>query len=323
MVKIGITGAAGFIGSNLCQVLSAQKKFQIVAIDNFLTSSYDNLRGVIPHKNISFHKLDVLDLGKLSKVFQNVDIIMHLASLKIPRYAKRLETLLINTKSTENILEIARKNHAKVIFGSTSDVYGKNPILPFRESSDLVLGHSEIARWAYATSKIFDEHLCFGYWEDYHVPFVILRFFNVYGPRQSRNWLGGPQSLFIDALLSGRQIEIHGNGHQTRSFSYVGDIIEGIIKSIDEPKAIGQILNLGATQEISIINFAKLISKLLAKPLKIKKIPYKSFTGKIYEDVARRRPDIKKARVVLGWQPKTPLVEGLKKTIAWHIQNPI
>lgn len=323
MNKIAVTGAAGFIGSNLCEALLLQGRYKIIAIDNLSTSTKDNLSSILPNKNIEFRQLDIIDKEGTAKILKGVNIIIHLASYKIPRYGKRLETLLINAKSTENILEVARKNDSKVIFGSTSDVYGKNPKLPFKESGDNILGPSEVARWAYATSKIFDEHLCFGYWEDFRLPFVILRFFNVYGPRQSRSWLGGPQSLFIDWILSGREVEIHGTGLQTRAFSYVDDIVKAIIKAVDEPKAVANVINLGSTEEISIINLAKLISELTKLPLKTKKVSYRSFTGKTYDDVLRRRPDIKKAKIILDWQPLTPLKIGLKKTIRWHKQNPI
>lgn len=322
MVKIGITGAGGFIGSNLCEALVA-KDYQIVAVDNLGTSHKNNLSHLLKNRNIEFQQIDICNRQAIAKIFKETGIIIHLASLKIPRYGNRLATLLVNTQSTENILEIAKVTGAKVVFTSTSDVYGKNDQLPFKENSDSVLGPSEVARWAYAVSKIFDEHLCFGYWEKHGVPFVILRPFNVYGPKQARNWLGGPQSLFIDAILANSPIEIHGTGLQTRVFTYIDDIVEAIVKTLKEPKAIGQIINLGSTQEISIINFAKLIAKLAKKPLKIKKISYESFTGKPYEDVLKRRPDIKKAKSILDWEPTTSLETGLKKTIDWHRENPI
>lgn len=323
MIKIGITGASGFIGSNLCEALILQGRYRVTAVDDLSTSSKNNLSYTLKNKNISFHQIDICSYQAITRVFEGVEVIIHLASLKIPRYGNRLETLLVNTQGTENILKIAKVTGAKVIFTSTSDVYGKNPKLPFAENSNLVLGPPEVARWAYAVSKIFDEHLCFGYWEKYGVPFVILRPFNVFGPKQARNWLGGPQSLFINAILANKPVEIHGTGLQTRAFTYIDDIVEAIVKTLKEPKAIGQIINLGSTQEISIINFAKLIAKFTKKPLKIKKVSYDSFTGKSYEDVLKRRPDIKKAKAILDWQPTTPLEMGLKKTIDWHKQNPI
>lgn len=321
-LTIGVTGAAGFVGSNLCGALIS-RGYKVIGVDRLQNHSQYNLHYLKNNRNFSFHGGDITNFGKIAKIFRDVEVIIHLAAVKIPRYGNRLETLLVNTKGTQSILDVARKNKAKVIFSSTSDVYGKSRQLPFTENGGSVLGPPTVARWAYAVSKIFDEQLLFAYWEKYKVPFVILRLFNVYGPKQNRTWLGGPQSLFIDAFLNGKTIEIHGTGNQTRAFSFIDDIVEGIIKAITEPKAIGQIINLGSTQEISIINFAKLIAKITKKPLKIKKVSYDSFTGKPYEDVLRRRPDIKKAKAILNWEPTTSLETGLKKTIDWHKQNPI
>lgn len=319
---VGITGAAGFVGSHLCEKL-ASLGYQVRGVDNLSIGSLKNFDSIKTNKNLTFYKTDITNFQSVAKIFNKVDVIIHLAANKIPRYGNRLQTLLINTKGTENILEVVKNNKSKVIFSSTSDIYGKSNHLPFRENGDIVLGPSDVARWAYAASKIFDEHLCFGYWEQYKVPFVILRLFNIYGPRHSRNWLGGPPSLFIDSIFNEQEVEIHGSGQQTRAFTYVDDIVDAIIKSVEQQKAVGQIINLGSTQEISILNFAKLISKLAKKPLKIKRVSYRSFTGKPYEDVLRRRPDVKKAKSILNWQSTTPLEEGLKKTIAWHKRNPI
>src|SRR3989344_2634273 len=290
-LTIGVTGAAGFIGCHLCEKL-IRLGFKVIGIDNLSKGSKKNINDLLKNDKFSFNKVDVLDYNKIQKILSPAHVIVHLAAGKIPRYGNRLEILLTNTKGTENILEIAKKTRAKVVFASTSDVYGKNTILPFREDSDLVIGSSEVARWAYAVSKIFDEHLCFAYYEEYQVPFVILRLFGVFGPRQHRSWWGGPQSLFIDAMKNNEVVEIHGDGEQTRSFIYIDDAIDAIVRSIFTKKAENKILNVGSKEEISILNLAKLISKLMNKKLKIKKIAYKSFTGKRYEDVKKRVRDI-------------------------------
>ena len=321
-LTIGVTGAAGFIGSHLCARLLA-KGFRVIAVDDLSKGSQKNIESLKSNKNFLFKKLDITDIQKIQLAFKEVRIIIHLAAAKIPRYGGRSITLITNTKSAENLLEIAKLNKAKIIFASTSDVYGKNPKLPFSEESDLVLGSPEIARWAYAVSKIFDEHLCFAYWEEHKVPFVIIRLFGVYGPKQHRTWWGGPQALFIDKIIAGEKIEIHGDGKQKRTFIYINDVIDAILRSITSEKANNQILNIGTNDEISIINLAKLISKILKKPLKVKRVSYKSFTGKKYEDVKRRIPSVKKARKLLNWNPKVSLEDGLKKTIDWHKKNPL
>lgn len=319
---IGVTGAAGFIGSNLSKAL-IDKNYTVVAVDNLDKGSKKNLEPIIGSPKFYFFQNDVLDSEKLAIALKGADVIVHLAASKIPRYGDRLKTLVDNTQGTHNVLEIARENKTKVIFASTSDVYGKNPKLPFAEDDDLVLGSPSVARWAYAISKIFDEHLCFAYWEKYKVPFVILRLFGVYGPRQHRSWWGGPQSLFIDNLLLGKPIEIHGSGKQTRTFVYIDDVTEAIIAAIESKKALEKIINIGTSEEISVINFAKKIAKLSGKAAKFKKVSYRSFTGAKYEDVQRRVPQIKLARKLLGWTPKTSLDSGLQQAIGWHQQHNI
>lgn len=319
-ITIGVTGAAGFIGSHLVESL-VNDGYRVIGIDNLVKGNEDNLKNIKNNPNFQFRNINLTNYKELEKVLINVKIIYHLASAKIPRYGGRLETLLENTHAMENILEIAKINKAKVVFTSTSDVYGKNSKIPFSEESDLVLGSTEVARWAYATTKIFDEQLCFAYQEQCSLEFVIVRLFGVYGPRQHQNWWGGPQGLFIKNVANGLPVEIHGTGFQTRSFVYIDDVTRALENILTSKKSNGQIINIGSTEEISIICLAKMIAKLMEKPLKIKKIPYKSFTGKKYEDVTRRKPSIKKAKTLLEWTPQVKLKEGLIKTIDWQVNN--
>ncbi len=318
---IGVTGAAGFIGSHLCEKLLTTG-YKVIAIDNLSKGSKNNIRKLLKNRNFNFFKADISDPKTARRLFSNIDYVVHLAASKIPRYGGRLKTLLVNTEGTKNILEAIKNKKSKFIFASTSDVYGKNPELPFSEDSDLVIGSSEVARWAYAVSKIFDEQLCFAYWEEYKVPFAILRFFGVYGPKQHRSWWGGPQSLFIDALLNNKPVEIHGSGNQTRSFLYVSDAIEAMLKIIESKNEQNKIINIGSNEELSINEFAQKVAKMMNKKLKIKKVSYQSFTSKKYEDVQRRIPNISKAKTILKWVPAIPLEIGLKKTIEWYKDNP-
>lgn len=320
-LRIGVTGAAGFIGSNLCEAL-VNNGYEVIAVDDLSKGSKENLSSLFKTKNFTFSKINILDSDKLNRAFKNTDAIVHLAAAKIPRYGNRLETLKINSLGTQNVFDVAKINKSKVILASTSDVYGKTTDLPFKENANLTLGPSDVARWAYAASKILDEHLCFAYWEKDKVPFVILRFFAVYGPKQHRSWWGGPQSVFIDALLNEQKIEIHGSGKQTRTFLYIEDAIDAIIKAILAKDASGQIINIGSNKETSIIDFAKIIAKLLNKPLKIQKVDHQSFTGRKYEDINRKRPSVEKANTLLNWRQKVSLKEGLSKTINWHKHNP-
>src|SRR3989344_5708588 len=321
-LKIGVTGVAGFIGSNLCHKLLQKTNFTIIGADDLSRGSRENLKDILKNKNFKFYQVDACDFKATSKVLRGVNVIIHLAAYKIPRFGNRLDVLINNTQSTHNILEIAKKNNSKVIFISSSDIYGKNLKLPFKENGDSVLGSTDVARWSYAVSKIFDEHLCFGYWEKFKVPFVILRLFNVYGPKQNRNWLGGPQSEFIDAFLANSPLQIHGTGKQTRTFSYIEDVTEAIVECIDNTKAINKIINVGTTDEVSVLEFASNLAKLVKKPLRMEKITHQSLTGRKYDEVQRRKPDITNAKNILKWKPKTTLKVGLEKTLDWHVKNP-
>ena len=318
-MKIGITGCAGFLGSHLVDELLSKGHY-VVGVDNLSMGKIENIQHNLNNHNFKFFKADIRNIKLLKQYFKKCDIIVHLAAYKIPRYGNALQTLLVNSQGIYNVLETAKENKSKVVLASTSDVYGKNPKLPFNEEDDLVIGPSTIPRWSYAISKIYAEHLCFAYQEEYGFPIVILRIFGSYGPRQHLSWWGGPQSVFISQILNDEEVTIHGDGKQTRTFTYVSDTIDGIVAAIESDKANGHIFNIGSTHEISIIELAKLIKKLCntSNELKLKFVPYSSFSGKKYEDVRRRIPDISKAKQILKFTPKVSLEEGLKKTIQWQ-----
>ena len=320
-MKISITGVAGFIGSNLCSAL-LQRGHSVIGIDNMSQGEYENIADFRDNPAFELHEVDVRDENAILEITTGSDVIVHLAAFKIPRYSDSLDTLLINSRGAENIAKAAVKHNAKVVAASTSDVYGKNRDLPFREDSNLVIGAPDVKRWAYAISKMFDEQLFFGYHERYGIDIVMLRFFGGYGPNQNLTWWGGPQSVFIEKALENKEIPLHGDGQQTRSFTYISDHVNGIVRTIEMPEANNLVFNIGNTYEITIEDLAKLIWRLVRgeddKP-KIKLIPYETF-GK-YEDVRRRIPDITRAREILGFEPKVDLEEGLKKTIAWQIER--
>jgi len=317
--KIVITGAAGFIGSHLCDAL-LDRGYSVEAIDNLSMGRMENIQHNLHHPRFSFHQEDVRNLDGLRALCGGADAIVHLAAYKIPRYGNSLDTLSINEAGGHHVLEVAKDLKCKVVMASTSDVYGKNPHLPFREDSDLIIGPSDVRRWSYAVSKLFDEHLCFAYQDKYGLPVVVLRFFGSYGPRQHLSWWGGPQSVFIIQILRNEEVEIHGDGLQTRSFTYIGDTVNGIVAAIERDEANGEIINLGSTHEISILELAHLVQRLMGnpEPPRIKFVPYSSFTGGKYEDVMRRIPDISKAHRLLGFEAKVGLEEGFHRTIAWY-----
>jgi UDP-glucose 4-epimerase len=318
--KVAITGAAGFIGSNLIEALLEDGGYYVKAIDNLSMGKLENLAPFMEKSNFEFHKIDVRNLKELSDCCKGVQVIVHLAAYKIPRYGNTIDTLEVNCKGMWNVLGAAKEHGCEVVSASTSEVYGKSNDLPFSETGNLLMGPSTTARWSYAVSKLFDEHLCFAYQQAYNIPVTSLRFFGSYGPRGHLSWWSGPQTVFIMAALKDQEMEIHGDGKQTRTFTYVSDTVAGIKAAIEKKEARGHIFNIGSTFEISIIDLAVLISRLVKGREgmeKFKFIPYKAFVGN-YEDVRRRVPDVSKAYKILGFTPKITLEEGLKKTIQWQ-----
>ena len=314
-----VTGAAGFLGSHLCDSLLA-RGHRVIGVDDLSHGNLNNVVEAGKNPNFSFHIFDIADPYKLRAVSEGVEVFAHLAAMKIPRYGNRLQTLTANCQCSLNVLELAAEKKAKFVFTSTSDVYGRNPVVPFSETSESVLGPSTVARWAYAASKLFDEHLAMGFSERHSVPVTILRIFGSYGPRQNLSWWGGPQSVFIESIFNDESLPIHGDGLQTRSFTFVSDTVAGILAALESNAANNQIINIGSTHEISIVELAKMIHRLSASaaPLRMEFVPYKKISGQDYEDVRRRIPDVSKAERLLGFKATISLEEGLARTIEWQ-----
>jgi UDP-glucose 4-epimerase len=318
--KALVTGVAGFLGSNLLTRL-LQEGWEVLGIDNLSMGRKSNIEEHLGNKRFAFKVADVTDPAAFAGLAPDFDCIVHFAAFKIPRYGKAIDTLKINYKGTENVLELARQLGCKCVLASTSDVYGRNPKIPFsEETTDSVIGSSKAARWAYAVSKLMDEHLALAYQDAYGFPVTLLRFFGSYGPRQHLTWWGGPQSVFIDAVLNDKPIPIHGDGMQTRSFTYVSDTVDGIYAAMTRKEANGEVLNIGSQEEITILDLARKIKRLSKTPgeLKIEFIPYKSFAGGRYEDVMRRVPDTTLSERLLGVKARVPVDEGLALTIEWQ-----
>ncbi len=316
-MKCLITGVAGFIGSNLLARLLSEG-WDVTGLDDL---SHGFLRNVEPHladPRFRFVRGDVRDAAAILREADGADVIVHLAAGKIPRYGNSIETIETNTLGGRNVLEAARVTKSRVVIASTSDVYGMSDDLPFREDGRLVLGAPTVRRWAYATSKLIDEHLALAHRESYGTDVVLLRFFGSYGENQNTTWWGGPQSVFIAATLKGEEMELHGDGLQTRSFTYVGDTVDGVRRAMTSPGAPGEILNIGNDREITIAGLARMVSEMIrpGREPALKIVPYAAF-GK-YEDVRRRVPDIRKSKEILGFQAKVPLEEGLPRAIRWQ-----
>jgi UDP-glucose 4-epimerase len=317
--RILLTGAAGFLGSHLLDRLLAAGH-DVVGVDNLSMGKLENIASHLNSEAFRFVQRDITEPLAFRDLPKDFDCVVHMAAFKIPRYGNALSTLRINSRGTENVLEFASQSRSKVVLASTSDVYGRNPKVPFREDDESVIGSSKVARWGYAVSKLFDEHLAFAYQDSFGLPVTVLRFFGSYGPRQHQSWWGGPQSVFIDAVLNDREVPIHGDGLQTRSFTYVSDTVEGIYAAIVTAEANGELFNIGSSHEVTILDLARVIKRLCDTPgeLKLRFVPYESFTGKSYEDVRRRVPDVSLCERILGVKATVGLEEGLARTIAWQ-----
>ena len=322
MRRVLVTGAAGFLGSNLSEALLARGD-EVVGLDNLSHGAAENLGACVSSAAFSLVQGDVLDEELVGQLCERVDAVVHLAAWKIPRYGEALRTLEVNGLGARQVLACAAARGLRTVIASTSDIYGRNPNVPFDEEADSVLGSTQVKRWAYAVSKLFGEHLAWGFHREHGLPVSVIRYFGGYGPRQHLSWMGGPQSVFIAHALQHEPLPIHGTGEQRRTFTYVSDLIEGTLGVLDEPRAVGEAVNLGATTETRIIDLARLIWRLIhgeQRELELTMVSYDSFNGK-YEDVQRRVPDVEKARRLFGFRAKVDLEEGLQRTIAWQRQQ--
>ena len=323
MKKILITGVAGFLGSNLLTKM-LKEGHTVVGIDNLSMGKMENINAHMENPNFTFYEKDIVQESTFEELKEDLDAIVHLAAFKIPRYGKTIDTLQINAKGGENVLEFGRRRQIKCVLASTSDVYGMSPDLPFREDGNCTVGTSSVPRWAYAVSKLYDEHLALAYMEAYNFPVVNLRFFGSYGPHQHLSWWGGPQSVFIEKIFKDEVIPIHGTGMQTRTFTYVDDTVNGIYLATIKEEANGELFNIGAGQgEITILGLAQLLKKLSGTPgeLKYELIPYDQISkGRKYQDVMRRVPDTTKAEEMLGFKAQVDIEEGMRRTIEWQLQ---
>jgi UDP-glucose 4-epimerase len=317
-MKVLITGVAGFIGSNLAMRLVSEN-IEVTGIDNFSYGCERNISGLRKAKNFTFIHGDIADERTYGE--SRFDVVVHLASQKIPRYTNAFKTLDDNVSNLKKLTTKCIADKSKLIFASTSDIYGKNPNVPFSEESDIVLGPTTVKRWAYAITKIYGEQYIMSCHEEFGLDYTIARFFGVYGPNQNLTWWGGPQSVFISKALLKEEMEIHGDGRQQRTFTYIDDIIKPVATFVTDKKSDNQIFNVGSTAscEINVKDLAEMIWYKVngdqhKAPLKF--IPYSDF-GK-YEDVMRRTPDVSKLKEFFNIEPEWSLSDGLDETIAWQ-----
>jgi UDP-glucose 4-epimerase len=262
--------------------------------------------------------LDCTEYRPLRVAFEGCDAIAHLAAKKIPRFGGTLSTLEVNVRGVDAACSVALALDADLIVTSTSDVYG-NGRPPYAEDDPLVIGPPTTKRWAYAVSKMYDEHYSLSLADERGLQVTILRLFNAYGPQNHMSWWGGPTVTFIEALLDGEPMEIHGDGLQTRTFTYVADTVEGFVRALAAPEARGEVINIGGTETVTILELAERTQAMLGYPLPLQArlTPYETLPGR-YQDVRDRVPDITKAKRLLGFEAQVRLDEGLSATIEWH-----
>ncbi len=314
-MRILITGGAGFLGSHLSDAFIARGD-EVFVLD---TGSIAKVRHLLEEPRFHYIHDTIFNLQLLDGLAAKVDLIYHLAAVVGVEYyvADPYETLNVNVNGTQNVLKAAYKHNRKVVFSSTSEVYGRNPKVPWSEDDDRVLGATTIDRWCYSTSKAVGEHFCFAY-HKLGLPVVVLRYFNVYGPRLDRIDVGRLFTIFMGQLLRGADLTVIGDGSQTRCFTFVSDAVAATVAAGLKNTADGQALNVGVDMETSVLEFAKLMVELYrGAKSKIRFVTQEEIYGRSYEDIPRRVPDNTKMRTLLGVEPKISLREGTAMAMEW------
>ena len=310
-----VTGGAGFIGSHLAEAL-LDAGHQVLALDNLSTGSMDNIAHLKGRPGFEYFIDSVENEGLLAELIDRSEVVFHFAAavgvkLIVEQPVYTIET---NVHGTEVVLKHANKKKKLVVIASTSEVYGKSEAVPFREDSDLVTGPTTKHRWAYACSKAIDEFLALAYWKERKLPVIIVRFFNTVGPRQSGQY-GMVIPNFVRQALAGEPITVFGDGTQSRSFTHVADVVGALLKLVDEPKAIGQVINIGNTEEVTIQKLAERVRQLSGSTSSIKLVPYDEAYESGFEDMPRRVPDLSKAAKMIGYKPMHTLDDILTQVI--------
>ena len=316
-----ITGGAGFIGSHLAERLLARGD-RVVLLDNLSTGSMDNIRHLKVSSQMEYHLDNIENLQLLAELVDDADIIVHLAAavgvkLIVESPVRTIET---NVNGTQRILEAACKKRKLVLTASTSEVYGKNTNVPFHEDADLVLGPTTKGRWSYAASKALDEFLALSYWKEKRLPVIVVRLFNTVGPRQTGRY-GMVLPNFVKQALDNEPICVYGNGQQSRCFCDVRDTVEGLIRLMDTERSIGEVVNVGNTEEITIEGLAELVKQRTSSSSPIEFVPYDQAYEPGFEDMMRRVPCVDKLHALTGFRPQTSLNEIIDRVTDYFRQK--
>ena len=317
-MRVLITGGAGFIGSHLSDAY-LERGDEVYVIDDLSTGSIDNIQHLKHEPRFHYTIESVHNQPVVAELVDQCDVIFHLAAavgvkLIVESPVRTIET---NVKGTEVVLALANKKKKKVLVASTSEVYGLSDQVPFREDGNLVMGATTKGRWSYACSKAIDEFLALAYWREKKLPTVIVRLFNTVGPRQTGQY-GMVIPTFVKQALAGRPITVYGDGQQSRCFGYVGDVVQALIKLMEQPAAVGQVFNIGSNQEVTILELAHRVKELTNSDSEIVFVPYDEAYEEGFEDMPRRVPDISKVSALVGFRPEMSLDGILQSVVRYH-----
>jgi len=321
-LRVLITGGAGFIGSHLADAY-LQRGDEVLIIDDLSTGTIENIRHLKNNPRFQYTIDSVHNQPVTAELVDQCDVVVHLAAavgvkLIVESPVRTIET---NVRGTEVVLALANKKQKRVLVASTSEVYGLSTAVPFKEDGNLVMGATTKGRWSYACSKAIDEFLALAYWREKKLPTTIVRLFNTVGPRQTGRY-GMVIPTFVRQALAGRPITVYGDGKQTRCFGYVGDVVGALIKLLDTSDSVGQVYNIGSTEEISIAKLAEKIKELTKSDSEIVFMPYDEAYEEGFEDMPRRVPDTSKIKQLVGFEPKMKLEGILQSVIDYHSGRP-
>jgi UDP-glucose 4-epimerase len=319
-MKVLITGGAGFIGSHLSDRL-IEAGHRVTAVDDLSTGRPENVAHLEGAPGFQFVHESIMHEAVMDRLVSECDVVYHLASavgveLIVSRPVEVIERCILGT---EIVLRTAHRYKKKVLLTSTSEVYGKNSRVPFSEDDDRVLGPTTKSRWSYSCAKAIDEFLALAYQKEKKLPIVIVRLFNTVGPRQTGQY-GMVVPRFVQQALNGKPLTVYGDGSQQRCFGYVGDVVGALVGLMEHPSAVGQIFNIGNTEEVSILELAQRVIKLTKSSSTITMVPYDVAYEAGFEDMARRIPDLTRVKSLIGYQPKVGLDEIIAR-IAAHFRE--
>lgn len=316
-MRVLITGGAGFIGSHLAEALLGAGH-HVIVLDDLSTGQFENISHLEAQERFAWVPGSVTDDCLVSPLIHRADVVYHLAAAVGVRLVVEapIHTIDTNIRGTDVVLRHASDQGTQVVVVSTSEVYGKQARLPFREDDDLVLGPPDRCRWGYAASKLVDEFMALAYWKKHQLPTTVVRLFNTVGPRQSSRY-GMVLPNFVRNALANQPLMVHGDGSQTRCFTWVGDVVAALTSLVGEPRAFGHVFNIGNDHEVSIRDLAHMVTATVGSTSEIRFIPYSAVFDSQFEDTPRRVPDISKIHALTGFRPQIQLPEIITRTVAY------